>query len=58
MNNLIAMQTTQTMSLKDITDLLNVRHNDAMKVVEKMAESPEFGAITKISYSQKNTMLY
>ena len=48
--NLIT-NTTKSMSLKDITDLLETRHNDAMKVVEKMAESPEFGAITKISYS-------
>lgn len=41
---------TQTMSLKEITDLLKVRHNDAMVIVEKMAADPEFGMITKISY--------
>jgi len=49
MNELIK-NTEQTMSLKDITDLLETRHNDAMKVVEKMAESLEFGSVTKISY--------
>lgn len=41
----------QTMTLKEITDLLDVRHNDAMNVVERMAADPEFGMITKISYS-------
>ena len=41
----------QTMTLKEITDLLKVRHNDAMNVVERMAAEPEFGMITKISYS-------
>jgi len=42
--------TEATMTLKEITDLLEVRHNDAMKTVAKMAESEGFGAITKISY--------
>ena len=41
------------MTLKEITDLLDVRHNDAMAVVERMSEEPEFGTITKISYSYK-----
>jgi hypothetical protein len=41
----------QTMTLKEITDLLDVRHNDAMNVVERMAKEPEFGTITKISYT-------
>jgi phage regulator Rha-like protein len=41
----------KTMSLKEIADLLGVRHNNAMKVVEKMAETPEFGLLLKISKS-------
>ena len=41
----------QTMTLKEITDLLDVRHNDAMNIVERMAQDPEFGTITKISYT-------
>jgi phage regulator Rha-like protein len=41
----------QTMLLKEITDLLDVRHNDAMNVVERMAKESEFGTITKISYT-------
>ena len=40
----------QTMTLKEITDLLKVRHNDAMSVVAAMTENPEFGLATKISY--------
>lgn len=44
------------MSLKDITDLLETRHNNAMKVVEKMAESPEFGELQKISSSYVNNL--
>lgn len=39
-----------TMTLKEITDLLEVRHNDAMNTVERMAENEEFGMVTKISY--------
>ncbi len=45
------MQIEQTMTLKEITDLLEVRHNDAMTKVEKMMEEPEFGTTTKISYT-------
>ena len=43
-----------TMTLKEITDILKVRHNDAMKVVENMAESSDFGALRKsrIAYNQ------
>ena len=40
----------KTMTLKEITDLLDVRHNEAMKIVEKMAENQEFGNVTKIPY--------
>lgn len=38
------------MTLKEITDLLEVRHNDAMNVVAKMVENEDFGLATKISY--------
>ena len=38
------------MTLKEITDLLEVRHNDAMRTVEKMQQDQSFGASTKISY--------
>ena len=42
------LSSKQTMTLKEITDLLEVRHNDAMKTVSKMAESIEFGELRKI----------
>lgn len=38
-----------TMTLKEITDLLCVEHNKAMKTVAKMATAPEFGAVSKIA---------
>jgi len=50
MKNLISTAEKQAMTLKEITDLLETRHNDAMKVVAKMTESPEFGCVTKASY--------
>ena len=45
-----------TMTLKEITDILGVRHNDAMKTVENMSQNPDFGMITEISYSYKMPM--
>ena len=43
------------MTLKEITDLLEVRHNDAMRTVEKMQQDQSFGIPTKISYVIKRT---
>ena len=40
----------QTMTLKEITDLLEVRHNDAMKTVTLMIGAEGFGSITENSY--------
>jgi len=47
------MQIEQTMTLKEITDLLEVRHDKAMAKVEEMAKEPEFGwmSILDIQYS-------
>jgi phage regulator Rha-like protein len=56
MQDIMSSNQSQTMSLKDITDLLETRHNNAMKVVEKMAKSPEFGELLKISSSYKNNL--
>jgi phage antirepressor YoqD-like protein len=53
MKNLALATKNKTMTLKEITDLLEVRHNDAMVTVAKMAESPEFGDATKSSYRTK-----
>ena len=49
--NLVAYPAAQTMTLKEITDLLNVRHNNAMRTVAEMAQDPAFGMITQIEYS-------
>ena len=49
LKNLVIANATLTMTLKEITDLLNVEHNKAMNKVEKMAEDPEFGTVAKTS---------
>ncbi|UJS23520.1 hypothetical protein [Thiothrix winogradskyi] len=45
----------QTMTLKEITDLLDVRHDKAMLKVAAMAESPDFGTVSilDIVYNDK-----
>ena len=45
----------QTMTLKEITDLLDVRHDKAMLKVTEMAKEPEFGtmSILDIVYNDK-----
>ena len=49
LKNLVIANAAMTMTLKEITDLLNVRHDKAMNKVEKMAEDPEFGTVAKIN---------
>lgn len=44
--NLLA--NTATMTLKEITDLLDVRHDKAMIKVDALAKEPEFGALSKM----------
>ena len=48
--------TSATMTLKEITDLIEVRHNNAMVTVETMATGPEFGELLKISSSYINNL--
>ena len=43
-------QNTSTITLKEVTDMVKTRHNDAMSVVERMQQDPDFGSATKISY--------
>lgn len=38
----------KTMTLKEITDLLDVQHSKAMLKVERMAKEPEFGTVSKM----------
>lgn len=35
-------------TLKEITDLIDVQHSKAMKKVEKLAEEPSFGQVAKM----------
>lgn len=39
--------------MKEITDLLEIRHNDAMNVVSKMLENQDFGTATRIDIEYK-----
>ena len=43
--------TEQTMTLKEITDLLDVRHDYAMKKVKKLSENEDFGMMFETSIS-------
>lgn len=38
-------------TLKEITDLIEVRHNDAMRKVEDLAKEPDFGVLRKTRIS-------
>lgn len=49
LKNLVIANAAMTMTLKEITDLLEVEHNKAMNKVEKMAKEPEFGTVAKTS---------
>ena len=53
LKNLVIANAAMTMTLKEITDLLNVRHDKAMLKVAEMAKEPEFGWLSKtdIQYS-------
>ena len=46
MTNLI--NTPKTMTLKELTDLIDVRHDKAMPKVERLAKEPSFGTVSKI----------
>ena len=43
----------KTMTLKEITDLLDVRHDKAMLKVAEMAKEPEFGACVQTGHMVK-----
>ena len=50
---------SKTMTLKEITDLLDVRHDNAFKKVKKMSESDGFGTVFEIDivYNDKGQKL-
>lgn len=52
MNDLVLNQKTVNggvITLKDVTDLISVEHNKAMKVVEKLCLESSFGTVEKIA---------
>lgn len=53
MSKIVIANAAMTMTLKEITDLLKVRHDKAMLKVAEMAKEPEFGWMSKtdIQYS-------
>ena len=53
---MLPIETNQkTMTLKEITDLLEVRHDQAMKKVAKMAKEPTFGTMFEIDIAYKGS---
>ena len=55
MKSLVIANAAMTMTLKEITDLLDVRHDKAMLKVAEMAKEPEFGtmSVVDIVYNDK-----
>jgi len=49
MMNKIIQKTETTITLKEITDLISIEHNKAMKQVEKLRREPSFGRVEKIA---------
>lgn len=45
-------------TLKEITDLIGVEHNKAMKKVKKLAEEPSFGELRETRISNLNGLSY
>lgn len=50
MQDVIKFEDKLTMTLKEITDLLDVRHNNAMITVDLMRKNESFGNVTEIQY--------
>lgn len=46
--------TQKAMTLKELTDLINVRHDKAMVKVEKLATEPSFGTVSKVDIVYNN----
>jgi phage antirepressor YoqD-like protein len=51
MQELINVDNEISITLKDLTDLISVRHNDAMLKVEKLSEEVSFGLLRKTRIS-------
>lgn len=51
---LLKVDTSVSITLKDLTDLIGVEHNKAMKKVEELALEPSFGTLAKIATVYNN----
>jgi hypothetical protein len=59
MNDLATMSATViSMTLKEITDMFDVRHNNAMRIVASLGKDPAFGGVTKIDLSTSEGHTY
>jgi len=48
MNDLTSKVVNGVITLKEITDILEVRHDKSMKKIEELAKEPSFGAMSKM----------
>lgn len=57
MKNLVLNQTNVgVITLKDVTDLISVEHNKAMKVVDRLCLEPSFGEVEKFTTLNLNNV--
>ena len=56
MNFLSTNQNTGVITLKEITDLIDVQHSKAMLKVEQLAKEPAFGEVSKFDTFNLNNV--
>lgn len=56
MENLISTQNTGVITLKEITDLIDVRHDKAKLKVDELAKEPSFGEVSKMDTFNLNNV--
>lgn len=56
MEFLVSSQNTGVITLKEITDLINVQHSKAMLKVEELAKEPSFGEVSKFDTFNLNNV--
>ena len=56
MDSLIQNQNNGVITLKEITDLINVQHSKAMLKVEQLAKEPSFGEVAKMDTLNLNNV--
>ncbi|WP_428739432.1 phage antirepressor KilAC domain-containing protein [Sulfurimonas sp.] len=56
MNSLVSNSNTGVITLKEITDLIDVQHSKAMLKVEQLAKEPSFGEVSKFDTFNLNNV--